>query len=526
MTSKKRLLNIFITNKSDVLESGAECNSWTKEYLKDQLIGDLDIMIRTDHYDSRAEKAMDILDLFKKHDIDVSIEDVIPVPDDERSTKKGIQRQQRQNDKLFFPLKRLGPVGKVGTPYVYRYNCGGLQQDIIIKVSNNISVYSNFVSCELKRPDGACLKKNKCLSFYKLERNTSCLPSRHTIKRIIGSSEYVNETIIGYIMNLTFFPHLINSRKNYPLRDYLKGSLIQRSLGNSVFQIGFFQDIPKKTRYGYNVMEKADNTLDKLMVKKEGVSPFQSIRANINGKEFNGRANPEIIFLVLMSQLNNTMNILTKDYAFNHGDLKAGNFFYKIDDEYMDIPYPTDPMNLGSKDFILTNIRLKIADYGKSSLTFNGTRYFCDEAKIRPLISGYEATGHLPAQRAYESMLSEKGPYVFGQGRVGDVQAALRHTGCPFFLSADYYTLIFSWAIQSREVLTMLSDFGFLERLFPGGVPYVMNLNSKEYTRFIESKSEKKLASINTAFELLDGLVLQCDAIDKCYELCRQLLVL
>ena len=520
MSSISRFINIFLVNKSDIIETGEDCTDWTKEYLKLQLMSDLDIMIKTQYYDSQTESALDILELFNKHSIDIPMEDVIP------ATKDNIEQEEKQFDKLFFPLKRLGPVGKVGTPYVYRYNCGGLNQDIIIKVSNSISVYSNFVSCESKRNDSTCLKKNRCFSFYKLEHNTSCLPSHNTIKRVIGSSEYVNETIIGYILNLTFFPHLMNSRRNYPLKDYLKGSLVEGSMGNSVFQMGFFQESGKKSRYGFNVMEKADNTLDKLMVQKDGLSPFQSIRAIINGKEFNGNDHPDIIFLVLMSQLNNTMIIITRDYAFNHGDLKAGNFFYKIDSEYMNIDYPINPLDPISKHFVKTNIRLKIADYGKSSLTFNGTRYFCDEAKIKPLITLGEKTGHYPAQKAYESMLSENGPYVFGRGRIGDVQAALRHTGCPFFLSADYYTLIISWAIQSPEILDMLTRYKFLNHLFPEVIPDILQIDNIYYKRFIESKKPKKLASINTAFELLDGLVLQCDAIDRCYKLCNELLIL
>ena len=65
----------------------------------------------------------------------------------------------------------------------------------------------------------------------------------------------------------------------------------ESALIDSAVYLGYFlMAIPAglvMKRYGYNVMEKADNTLDKLMVEKDSVSPFQSIKATINGKDYN-----------------------------------------------------------------------------------------------------------------------------------------------------------------------------------------------------------------------------------------------
>jgi len=170
------------------------------------------------------------------------------------------------NNLIFSFIKRLGPQGKIGTPYVFK--C--IENDVIFKKSNNISLI-----CELfdnTTDDFKCLSNQITVS-------NSCININYP-KKFVGSSEYINEIIIGYFFDDIFFPSLLdrNNLNEDQLNNLCSGKLLSPyDLGYSVFQLGYFQakELDTKSYFqsvetnvkklsGFNVMEKAEGTIEKI----------------------------------------------------------------------------------------------------------------------------------------------------------------------------------------------------------------------------------------------------------------------
>lgn len=483
-------LNIFILDANQIKEKGHELEKYLRDFMKCRLSNELRLL--TDPENRYGDTIFETSTFNSKQ----FSQDII----------------QNQNN-LFKFIRRLGPEGKVGTPYVFHYE--GIEH--IFKLSKNIKLYSNLEKCNMEK----CTKKFKCLAAY--PKYDQCIPPITSIKSFQESSEYINETIIGYILNSIFFPSLMDEKNlDVSLEDLLKGNLLSsRDLGNSVFQSGFGQIRSgswfKPDRLeGLNVMEKADNTLDKLVANGD----INHVIFEIGGRRI---SEPEIILLMLLQQIVNMLEILTREHGFNHGDLKAGNVFYKISDQYMTVDYPLNGYEYkcqGKEGLICrTNIRLKVADYGKSSMTYNGIRYFCDEMRVPGFKGAYERVGN-PAENSYRSVNGQS--YEFKFSKIpGAREIALRHSGCPYFYSADFYVLLASWIIACPQILEVLRDeqYDFIyTKLFPVGfgVPNIFDMENRSLEIKELSRAGKRLESFNTALDTLDGRWFQCDAVQKC----------
>ena len=463
-------LNVFIVDKKEINENrNKNIKKLIKSYMKCKLYHDFFIF---------TEKINDIMKVIRKNNINID--------------KKYILVADESQLKFFNFKKALGKSGKVGIPYIFNFE----DVDIIIKVSKDIKMYER---------EHHNLKRYDCFKYYNIQ-NAKCLPGKETIQTVVGNSEYINETIIGYILNFIFFNSYMDddSPLKYNLENLLNGIPNQiGDLGNSVLQMGYFQN--ENHSVGYNAMEKATNTIDKLFSSGD----FTKIKFQINGKNI---SNVENIILMLLQQVNSTLQILKNIYGFNHGDLKAGNIFYKIDDSYLNIDYPLDGYNYvktkQSQIKCRTNIRLKIADYGKSSITFNGNRYYCNDMKYKyhKILQIYSS----PEKMSFESLTNDnkylfdfKGPYA--------LEISMRHLVCPYFLSADYYVFIVSWALTSTEFYNFLKNNKILDVIG-------LQLDEKDL------KNHKNPESVITAFKILRGRYLKCAAIDESSDYCLSLL--
>ena len=394
-----------------------------------------------------------------------------------------ILKEDTGKEKVFSFKKILGKGGKVGTPYIFSFQ----NKDLIIKVSPGINMFSR---------NHTDVERYKCFKYYNIHHE-NCVPEMVTMKSISGNSEYVNETIIGFLLNYIFYPSYFKSEENLSIEGYPK---INEDFCNSVFQIGYFQNENKKI--GYNVMEKCDNTIDKLFNNAEELS---KIKFFIGKKEIK---NQDEIMLMLLQQINNTLEILKTEYAFNHGDLKGGNFFYKIDDEYLKVDYPLNGYIFfkEKKDgfFCNTNIRLKIADYGKCSITYNEVRFYCNDSKLK--LHKLSQIYYDPEKLSLES-LKDGEEYLFDTDTPHGIELALRHLACPYFLSADYYILLESLCLTSIPFCNFLDKYDILK---------VIKLDiDKE-----ELKDIKNPESVSTSFKMLKGKYFKCTAIKDSSEKC------
>ena len=175
------------------------------------------------------------------------------------------------HNKPFIFNRQLGPQGKVGTPYIIKHV--STNTDIIMKISNNIRLNIDVVCA----PES----NSTCFECSNRQKNTQCFPKTGTIEYIVKSSEFINETIIGYVLNTIFFPKHKDVSFTLGLdsiKNALNGELLEGELGNSVYQIGHFQS---NDNYGSNIMEQADAELDKLFKGEKSLHTnehFQKIK--------------------------------------------------------------------------------------------------------------------------------------------------------------------------------------------------------------------------------------------------------
>ena len=380
--------------------------------------------------------------------------------------------------------KGLGPKGKIGIPYIFKYR----EIPFIVKNSPGITL---DVHTSLPTTDN---KKRKCQKSF--EKKGSCIPGKlDEIEYYVKSSEYINETIIGMLLNQIFYPSYFESRNNdnMDMNQLLNGfPKDRRDLANSVFQLGFFQTNDGKM--GFNAMEIANGTLDKLF----SADWDKKIKLEMAGKNIEDK-NKKIG--MIFQQVFKLLMILKKDYDFNHGDLKAGNMFYKISDEYMNVEYPLSFSENSSGLYCKTNIRIKIADYGKSSITYNGIRYYCEDKHKLELLGLFDYSKIKDDKFVLPSSISD-------QIYIGKLNYNLRHRSCPFILATDVYCFIVSMMIQIPEVCAYLhSEIGgtsITQKIFGEGV----------FDQCIFIRGNNKSESVVTAFKKLKDVTMRCDILD------------
>ena len=423
----------------------------------------------------------DLMKTIEKYNINISMKDIL----------------LEDKSRLFQFKKPLGKLGKIGIPYVFNV----YDQNIIIKVSNNINLFSRSYSN---------LDRYKCFNLYKnVSEKSSCLPQKETIEKIIGSSEFVNETVIGFILNNVFYSSY--SGEKYKINGRLNNIF---DLGNSVFQYGFFQNPTEKI--GYNVMEICDNTLDNLFANKSyDDSDFSRIILKIDDKIYTSKTNETAITMMILQQINVLLMILKKLFSFNHGDLKGGNIFYKIDTQYLETDYPLDGFDLfnntnssisnTSNLKCRTNIRIKIADYGKASITYMKNHFYCNDTKLKFSANRFTEFDIDPTKKTIETFSPiEGGKYLFDSNLpLFGIDLSLRHMACPYFLSADYYILLTSLSLTSNYFDSFLRT------------NKIYDLLDVEFDRV-----SKKPESVVSAIKKLKGKYLKCSAIEDSYNFC------
>jgi len=409
-----------------------------------------------------------------------------------------------KTDKLKFSFKaELGVYGKVGTPYVFECN----NNELIFKRSENILIKSEKFNNDIEK--FACLKNNKTLN------KKSCL-NYNFPTTFIANSEYVNESIIGFFLNKIFFPDLM-SYDNKNLDSLCLGKILNNeNLGLSVFQLGYFQTIEEDNLVGYNVMEKADNKLDKLFnTEKE----FNKIKIKNNkdkdnkdkdnkdkdnkdknnkdkdNKDKDNKDKDNKIRHILL-QIITALKLLTEEYDFFHGDLKAGNIFYKFDDDYLNYEINGE----------YSNIRIKVADYGKSSISYDNKRYFCRESNLQFAVDTYVSVSDINLNmensiKTESIKINNKKYSIHTFDYQIDDLFQIRHIGCPTFNSIDFYILIISLCLQCSLFQQYCIDKEIIKYLF---LDKVETITSKK----------KNLTSVVTANSFLKGKKIICEVFD------------
>jgi hypothetical protein len=261
-------------------------------------------------------------------------------------------------------------------------------------------------------------------------------------------------------------------------------------------------------------MEKADGELDELF-NDVGTS-FYRIQIKYNEKSYCGKEpnHKNIIISMLLLQLSNTLQKVSNELGMTHGDLKAGNVFYSIKDSYMNVDYPLN------KDItIRTNIRLKIADYGKSSIIYEGVRFYCGSYKTR----------FVPELLKYNNYtVDADGYYSYDYSVSTDilpisvkVAHQLRHIKCPYFRSFDLYCVMISLAVQCSSFKNFYNEYKIGNILFKyqhATTTGSSNTIVDDPVQSFNSHTFDKPQNISFIFTELNNKKLNCGAIELCID--------
>lgn len=451
---------------------------------------------------------------------------------DKKEQTCSIKKEGTTNITPFQCTKKLGKGGKIGTPYIVDIN----NTKIIMKITKDIHLNINVMCSK-----GNTRKCEECKKLQDGDDKKICFPKTNEIQHIVKSSEYINETIIGYVLNTIFFPN----HDKAELNDILNGNLYDGELGNSVYQIGHFQS---NDNYGANLMEKADGELDKLFnifnEKKEIDNKklihenehFSKITLEHNENLYSGSnpAHTNIIIVMLLLQLSNTLKKVADELGMTHGDLKAGNVFFSIKKSYMNVDYPLYEEGISKTSVnVKTNIRLKIADYGKSSIIYDGVRFYCGSYKTRMVPKKYKANDYklekleVEPHTPYYSYNYSK--FDILEPSLSDILKPsvriahqLRHIKCPYYRSFDLYCVIISLALQCKSFRDFYK-FAF-EHYEPSLREALFIESTHDQIMGFETLKMDKPESITTVFDILNDKYLKCNAIEDFIDACTKIL--
>ena len=220
----------------------------------------------------------------------------------------------------------------------------------------------------------------------------------------VYSDNFTNQTIIHMILNIML--------KNNPNYIYQHDAFF---CGND----------------GYNIMEYANG------------GDLSNYLTNLS-RQRNGVMNTELATNILVDVLTPLKILKHEKFGFNHSDLKCRNVFVHIED--------------GQPIF-------KIADYDKSSIYWNGIRFYNNGVSLKAdleILKTYGIKYKLPNINLVKWLpgqyvpykLDNKGFYNLGAGTLSyPLQIYTMHTQYGFYLSYDVYT--FMWSLMMEPIFYM-----------------------------------------------------------------------
>ena len=243
-------------------------------------------------------------------------------------------------------IKALGPAGKVGIPYIAQCDSCKTNPEterFIVKSSKAKEVTMTIV-------DSSYIMERFTTNFTKMLAY-GC--SGDIPNYMLGSSEFINETLIGYALE-----YIMNPLSNVTSLQYSKTPFRAHTY---IQQYDAFICSSKKA--AYNVMELADlGDLSEFLTNL-----CDPVVRNDTSKlsEILNQNTLENIVLNVCKQIVVTLCYLQTYYAFTHSDLKAKNVFVRSLDR------TTHPSVVDYGEYHVENLGFVvcIADYGKCAIS-------------------------------------------------------------------------------------------------------------------------------------------------------------
>ena len=319
------------------------------------------------------------------------VQDLIKTPKKAKSLfKHYVTEDDNDIQKFVFTNKKskeLSTIGSKGSVHTYTLSDGN---KLVFKISYEKLKFILKI-----------IKNKKYIRYSK--KILDCYEPLY-VDFLIGSSEFINETIIGF-----FLDHFISSSEIIHTNAYVK-------------QYDAF--IVKKK--SCNVMEIAD---------KGDLSDFYRSFPNY---VFNNMIKENVVINMFI-QIFSVLHFLQTNFNYTHNDLKVDNIFVSnqpFSGMYQDTTLPSAPFTV------------KLADYGKNALTINGVKYFTIHTGVKGFVSKvYSNMANTDIKKITSGKHSNEFyfelPHSFTAQELG-VYSIARHSGLPYMSELDTYSLLIS----------------------------------------------------------------------------------
>jgi hypothetical protein len=366
-------------------------------------------------------------------------------------------------------IRLLGPRGKIGVPYLVTLSDGTQLVAKSSRISSLHGTYRRDPPSAISRLQGREQEVVACLSNIPLDK-----------LRYLGTDEFTNETLIGYLINYA------SAQADVP----------------GLFLIHYWAtvcgDVRKYPVTGINITEYCDlgNLIE--FTTNEGGKPYRGRYRLNQGQEQSvlELVGSEFVFEII-KQIVVALHFLQKTLYFASGDLKAGNVFVKsepINEVYLGIP-------------LRAPFRCKIADYGKSSCVINQ-----DKVALRFYNQSTLADIYLALQPfALNTGKTVDGTYyyIISHFLISTFYARSRHMGIPFYASFDTYLIVISMLLIREYYYTFFS-VDYLRQLWD--ILWVEPQDSKiVQDRIYQAFSKGSALSVSDAVNVLQDVRLRCD---------------
>lgn len=372
------------------IEANNNLPPWCKKNIKftDEVI--LDML--NDHYKIRSNALIDLMNIDVYNNVDIKFIDHfydyfhVNLP-------CLCNIFINENNDLAIKIGKKFGQGKVGQVFnLEYYDDNDERKELVLKKINNV-IITKFLNLDIYRYYSYMGDINKSNEYNKHKTTNG-----YDVIIAAYNDDFSNQTCLHMILNI------------------ILGS---KGIDNYIYQYDAFycsDDVSSGYGSGYNIIERANGgDLDNFLIQLDDTD------LDLNN-----------IFLDMLQQIFLPLRILKNDkYGFIHGDLKTANVFVHYED--------TDNRRKTRKPIF------KIADYDKSSIFWNGIRFFSYRASA--MMNQYIVREN---DHYYMTSFTGQGILESVTGiRLPAEQLLVMHSYYAFYSSYDFYTFYLSLMLKS-----------------------------------------------------------------------------
>ena len=336
-----------------------------------------------------------------------------------------------------------------------------------------------------------------------------CLYPNISDLQYIGADNFTNEYLVGFILN-ELYRKSSSTTKGAPAQVAQAGqrtdgafdgiSATSAGLNGTIRFIAATICNSGTKRKGTIIMDYADLGDIQSFVKNPLTSEYREVQnfSDQGGNRFQFSALKTKVIVDICKQVVANLDFLHREVEFNHGDFKANNVLIKS---------TTSQGNYQGLTWN-SNITVKIADFGKSSLTITDnhsrrTRFFNYSSSAETYLGVFPFKPSIGAQFDQPYYLLDTNTNLAALARI-------RHMGLPYYFSMDLYTFVISILLIPEIFFPVMTDTKLRTVLFDS--LWFQDDYSTAWNRIYNAVQQGKDNSYNVILDILAGLKLKCAA--------------